>query len=149
MPQFESRTELDATPQQLFEYILNPANLQAIAPPESNLVFVEAPTLISLGSRLVCKVQAYGMVQQMAYEIVEFVSHERYREKMVEGPLQLWLNDYIIEALPSGNVALVNRIEFEPPAGLLGLIVTSTRIIDVLEDAFDYRGKVLKKVFVK
>lgn len=146
MPQFESRTELSASPEQVFQYIRSPVNLQTIAPPETQFVYVEPPALIELGSRLVCKVSAYGMIQQMSYEIVELVAPERYREKMVEGPLQLWLHDYIIE--PSANgVTLVNRIEFEPPAGLMGLIVNSHRILDALEDGFHYRGKALKKVF--
>ncbi len=146
MPQFESRTELNASPDKVFEYIRSPANLQAIAPPETQFVYVQPPPLIELGSRLICKVSAYGMIQQMSYEIVELVSPERYREKMVEGPLQLWLHDYIVE--PSANgVTLVNRIEFEPPAGMMGLIVNSRRILEALEDGFDYRGKALKKVF--
>ena len=146
MPQFESRTELNASPDKVFEYIRSPANLQAIAPPETQFVYVQPPQLIELGSRLVCKVSAYGMIQQMSYEIVELVSPERYREKMVEGPLQMWLHDYFVE--PSANgVTLVNRIEFEPPAGMMGLIVNSRRIMEALEDGFDYRGKALKKVF--
>jgi ligand-binding SRPBCC domain-containing protein len=147
MPQFESRTPLKASPEQLFDYILRPANLQAIAPPESQFVYVQPPTLIELGSRLVCKVQAYGMVQQLSYEIVELVSPEHYREKMVDGPLKLWLHDYIVEPAAGGGVTLINRIEFEPPGGMMGLIVNASRIMDALEDGFDYRAKALKKVF--
>ncbi len=147
MPLFESRTSLNATPEQVFEYILRPSNLQAIAPPESQFVYVQPPLLIELGSRLVCKVQAYGMIQQLSYEIVELVSPERYREKMVEGPLKLWLHDYIVEPSPDGGVILINRIEFEPPGGLMGLIVNASRIMDALEDGFDYRAKALQKVF--
>ena len=147
MPQFESRTSLNASQEQVFEYILRPANLQAVAPPETNFVYVNPPALIELGSRLVCKVQAYGMVQQMTYEIVELVSPERYREKMVDGPLQSWINDYIVEPTSNGGVTLINRIEFEPPAGMLGLIVNARRIIEALEDSFDDRGKALQKVF--
>ena len=147
MPLFESRTSLNATPEQVFEYIRRPSNLQAIAPPETQFVYVQPPLLIELGSRLVCKVQAYGMIQQLSYEIVELVSPERYREKMVEGPLKLWLHDYIVEPSPDGGVVLINRIEFEPPGGLMGLIVNASRIMDALEDGFDYRAKALQKVF--
>ena len=147
MPQLESRTTLNASPEQVFNYILRPLNLQAIAPPETQLVYVQPPLVIELGSRLVCKVQAYGMVQQMSYEIVELVSPLRYREKMVEGPLRLWLNDYIVEPSSDGGVTLINRIEFEPPAGLLGLIATARRISEALEDGFDHRAKALQKVF--
>ena len=147
MPQFESRIPLNASPEQVFDYILRPANLQAIAPPETQFVFVQPPAVIELGSRLTCKVQAYGVIQQLSYEIVEFAAPERIREKMVEGPLKLWLHDYIVEPNAVGGVTLVNRIEFEPPGGMMGLIVNASRIMEALEDGFHYRGKALKKVF--
>ena len=147
MPQFESRTPLKAPPAQVFEYILRPSNLQAIAPPESQFVYVQPPQMIELGTRLVCKMQTYGMIQQMVYEIVELVSPVRYREKMVEGPLRLWLHDSIVEPSPDGGVILINRIEFEPPGGMMGLIVNAGIILDALEQGFDHRAKALQKVF--
>ena len=113
-------------------------------------VFVSPPEIISLGSRLTCKAQAYGMIQELTYEVVELDSPSRFREKMVEGPLQLWLHDHIIEPHSSPDqVTLINRIEFEPPAGLLGFIVTSDSILKALEDGFDYRRDVLQKKFAK
>ena len=147
MPLFESRTPLNATPEQVFEYIRQPANLQAIAPPETQFVFVNPPRVIELGSRLTCKVQAYGMVQQLSYEIVELISPLRFREQMVEGPLRLWKHDYIVEPNPAGGVSLINRIEFEPPGGLMGFIVTADKILEALEDGFHHRRKALQKIF--
>lgn len=146
MAKFESRTVLNAPAEQVFEYLRSPVNLQRIAPPETQFVYVDPPPLIELGSRLVCKVQAYGMIQQMSYEIIDLKVPERYRERMVEGPLQLWLQDYILEP-GHDSVTLINQIEFEPPAGLLGLIVNERRILEALEDGFDYRAQALRKVF--
>ncbi len=148
MPIFESRTDLHTTVDQLFDYLIRPANLQAIAPPEMQFVFVTPPEIISLGCTLTCKAQAYGMIQQLTYEIVELSSPSRFREKMVEGPLKLWLHDYIIEPHSSPEkVTLLNRIEFEPPGGLLGFIVTADKILEALDDGFDFRSKALKKRF--
>ena len=131
MPVFESRAELKTSAQELFDFLIHPENLQP-------------------GSQLDCRVQAYGLVQEMTYEIVEFESPVRFREKMVKGPLQLWLHDYLIEpSSKPGYVTLVNRIEFEPPAGLMGFLVTADKISDALEDGFDYRRDVLEKKFNK
>jgi ligand-binding SRPBCC domain-containing protein len=147
MPVFEYRTPLKASPQQVFDFILSPANLQAIAPPESNFVYVDPPQLIVLGTHLLCKIQAYGMVQQMKYEIVEMDPPKRYRENLVEGALKKWQHDYIVDAAPEGAAVLTNRIEFEPPGGMMGLIVTADRIMEALEDGFYHRSLALKKVF--
>lgn len=150
MPVFECRTDLRATKEQLFDFITRPANLQAIAPPDMQLVFVSPPEVISRGNRLTCKAQAYGMIQQVTYEIVELEPVSYFREKMVEGPLGLWIQDHIVEAHPSPDqVTLVNRIEFEPPGGLLGFIVTPDSILRALEDGFEYRQEALKKLFAK
>ena len=66
---------------------------------------------------------------------------------MVEGPLKLWMHDYIVEPNPAGGVSLVNRIEFEPPGGLMGFIVTADKILEALDDGFHYRREALQKIF--
>ena len=146
MARFESRIELAGSPERVFDYILRPANLQGLTPPEAQLVYVDPPEEIQLGTRLVCKMQAGGIIQNLAYEIVEFVAPRRYREQMVEGPLRLWLHDSIV--VPSANGCIViEEVEFEAPSGLLGLIMNDGKIMEALEDGFDYRGKVLQEVF--
>lgn len=145
MAVFESRTELRSSPDEVFEFISRPVNLQKIAPPEMGLVFTAAPEVIELGSRITVKMQAYGQIQQLEYEIIEYESPARYREKAVGGPMKLWLHDYIVEPTATG-VVLINHIEFEPPGGLIGLLITKDRILDNLEDGFEFRRQALKKV---
>ena len=150
MPIFECRTDLQTSPEQLFEFLVRPENLQKIAPPQMQFVFVEPPEFIRLGCRLTCKAQAYGMIQQLTYEIVEFNSPKQFREKMVDGPLKQWLHDYIVEPHSAPDaVTLVNRIDFEPPGGLLGFVVTADKILEALEDGFDHRREELQKLFGK
>ena len=148
MPIFESRTDLHGSVDQVFDFLIRPANLQAIAPPDMQFVFVTPPDIIELGTRLKVKAQVYGMVQELTYEIVEMKSPSLFREKMVEGPLKLWLHDYIIEPHPSADrVTLINRIEFEPPGGVLGFLVTADSILDALDDGFEHRRELLQKQF--
>lgn len=148
MPIFESRTDLHGSVDQLFDFLIRPANLQAIAPPDMQFVFVTPPEVIELGSRLKVKAQVYGMVQELTYEIVEMKSPSLFREKMVQGPLKLWVHDYIIEPHPSPEqVTLINRIEFEPPGGVLGFLVTADSILEALDDGFEHRRALLQKQF--
>ena len=108
-------------------------------------MFVEAPEVISLGSRLVFKLQGFGVVQQLEHEIIEFDPPRGFREKMTKGPLPHWQHAYILEPDGSGGVALLNRIEFEPPGGLLGMIVTAQRMLDHLQQEYGHRGEALKQ----
>jgi ligand-binding SRPBCC domain-containing protein len=145
MALFESRTELSCTPERLFEFITRPANLKAIAPAEVDLSFVEAPEVLSLGSKLVFKVQGFGIVQQLEHEVIEFDPPRGFREQMVKGPLPHWQHAYILEPDDSGGVALLNRIEFEPPSGILGMILTAQRMLDHLQKEYGHRSAALKQ----
>lgn len=145
MPVFECRTEVSVTPERLFDFITRVSNMQAVSPPEVDMVIVEAPEVIALGSKLVFKVQAFGVAQQLIHEIVEFERPRSFREKMTKGPLSAWIHDYTVEPVGAQHAALINRIEFEPPGGMLGMLLTADRILSRLEDGYAHRSEALKK----
>lgn len=145
MPTFEIRTEVQVSPETLFDFIIRPANMQAIAPPDVGMVIVEAPEIFETGSKLIFKVQAYGIVQQLEHEIV-LVEHPRIlHEKMTKGPLPKWEHQYLVESIGESASALTNKIEFEPPGGMLGMILTADRILQQLEEGYAHRCEALKK----
>ena len=145
MAVFESRTPLPCNAERAFSFLTRPANMQLIAPPEMDMVFVTAPEIIELGSNLVFKVRGFGIVQEFEHEIVEFEPRKSFREKMLRGPLPKWTHDYIIEPAENDLVVLINRIEFEPPGGLLGMIVTEQRVRDQLQDGHAHRSAAMQK----
>lgn len=147
MPVFESRTEVPVSPERLFEFITCVENMQKVSPPEVDMVIVEAPPILELGSRLVFKVQAFGVAQQLVHEIVAFDRPRSFREQMTQGPLSSWIHDYIVEPHGDGHAALINRIDFEPPGGMLGMLLTADRILSRLEDGYAHRGEALRKAF--
>lgn len=144
MPNYESRMSLPGTAESVFEFLTRPANLQRISPPEVQMAFVEAPEVISLGSKLIFKIHVYGQVQQFEHEIVEFDQPNRFREKAIVTPMKSWTQDYILEPGDHGEVVLCNHIEFEPPGGLLGFILTPEVIIENLKDQYEHRRKALR-----
>lgn len=144
---FETHVDLNCSQQDLFNFILVPANLQAISPPELDFYFVSAPDVISLGSHLTCRVQSFGGVKELEYVIAEFEAGKRYREEMIRGPFSRWIHDYIVEALDGNRSRLVNRIEFDTPGGIMGLLMTPAKVLESLDDGFTHRQKVLKKQF--
>lgn len=149
MPVFECRTEIRVTPERLFDFITRVSNMQAVSPPEVDMAIVEAPEIIELGSKLVFKVQAFGITQQLIHEIVAFERPRTFREKMTKGPLSAWVHDYTVEPLGTEHAALINRIEFEPPGGMLGMLLTADRILSRLEDGYADRSEALKKALEK
>ncbi len=145
MAVFECRTEVAVTPEVLFDFMTRPANIAAIAPPDSQMVIVEAPEVLAPGAQLVFKVSAMGVTQQLIHEIVSLTRPEGFREQMVKGPMSSWVHDYTIERLDNGHAALLNRIEFEPPGGMLGFILTAEKILERLEEGYAHRSEALKR----
>jgi len=119
--------------------------MKAIAPPDLDMVFVNAPEVIELGSKLVFKVRGFGIVQEFEHEVVSFEPQLSFREKMLRGPLPKWTHDYILEPADNDLVVLINRIEFEPPGGMLGMIVTEQRVRDQLQEGHHHRSAALQK----
>lgn len=145
MAVFESRTPLPCNAERAFSFLTRPANIKAIAPPDLDMVWVTAPEIIELGSKLVFKVRGFGIVQEFEHEIVSFEPQKSFRENMLRGPLPKWTHDYILEPAENDLVVLINRIEFEPPGGMLGMIVTEQRVKDQLQEGHHHRSAALQK----
>lgn len=145
MPVYESQMSLPGTVEIVFDFLSRPANLQRISPPSVQMAFVDPPEVITLGSRLVFKIQVFGQVQQFEHEVVEFDRPNRIREKAIATPMKSWIQDHILEPGESGLVVLHSRIEFEPPGGMLGYILTPDRIIANLQEGHEHRKEALQK----
>jgi ligand-binding SRPBCC domain-containing protein len=145
MPIFETHVTVECPRAQAFDFLLQPANVAAISPPEMGLHFVEAPEVIDIGSRIEFKVQGFGQVQTMVHEITTLVRPDRFVEQQVRGLFKLWIHEHLFEEIDAGRTKITDRIEFQRPGGVMGLLVTEHRIFEQLEDAFEYRHHQLQK----
>ncbi len=146
MPVFETSVTLDCPLDRAFEFLLRPANIALIAPPDLGLAFIDAPEVLELGSRIEFKVQTFGQVQTMLHEITQFEEGRQITETQIKGLLGHWIHEHKFEAQGEGQVVVVDRIDFNPPPGMLGLLVTANKILDQLDDGYFYRHRQLQKL---
>ena len=146
MAVFETSLVLNITPEKAFDFLILPVNIARISPPELGLKFVEPPDALSFGIQFEVKVQAWGTVQTSVFEVIEFERPHCYIEKQVKGPMKSWVHEHRYTLNSDGQTIISNRIEFTPPGGLVGLLVTEAKIIDNLEDGFYYRHQQLRKL---
>lgn len=145
MPVFESRVTIECPRERVFDFLLRPANVALISPPEMGLSFVSAPEIVQLGSRIEFKIQGYGTVQTMVHEITGLKHPEHITETQVQGLFGQWIHEHGFEMNSRGHAVVIDRIEFEPPGGFIGLLVTPAKIQEQLEDAFAHRHEQLQK----
>lgn len=146
MAQFETSVAIPAPAERVWDFLIRPANLTLLTPPDVGLHLLEAPERLELGSRILFKVQMSGQVQQFVHEITAFEPNEQLSEKMIKGLFGKWLHEHVVATNGDGETTVIDRIEFEPPTGLLGFLVTKKKILEYLEEGFDHRHEQLKKL---
>jgi ligand-binding SRPBCC domain-containing protein len=149
MPVFETSVALDCPQQRAFDFLLRPANVARIAPPDLGLSFISAPEIVELGSRMEFKIQGYGQVQKMLHEITSLVRPDIITETQIRGLFASWVHEHAFETNDRGQVVVIDRINFLPPAGLLGLLVTSRKILEQLEEGFEHRHRQLQRLLTE
>jgi ligand-binding SRPBCC domain-containing protein len=149
MPLFETSVTLECPPARAFDFLARPANLARISPPELGLSFTSAPEIVELGSRIEFQIQGFGQVQTMAHEITALVPDELITETQIRGLFAEWVHNHIFEARSPGQVHVIDRIDFQPPKGILGLLITAGKILEQLEDGFAHRHEQLRKLLAE
>ena len=149
MPVYETSITLDCPLERAYEFLLRPQNIILISPPEMGLAFTRAPEVLDLGSEFEFKVQAYGQVISMIHKITELVPLRQITETQVKGFFSQWIHTHSFAANDQGQVAVSDRIDFKPPGGMLGLLVSANKILDQLDEGYHYRHKQLQKLLAE
>src|SRR5262245_47629163 len=146
MPVFESSQLIPRPIEEVFAFFRAPANLVMVSPPELHLRVLEGPALIELGSRIVLKGRRWGIPQRMVSEITAFEAQITFTDTLIEGPLRRWVHTHRFAGAAAGT-QISDRIEYEPPGGILGQMVTASRLERDLKWIFEYRTKKLIELF--
>ena len=123
----------------VFAFFRRPANVVAVAPPGLRLSLVAGPELLEAGSRLTVRSRRWGIAADVVTEVVELVEPERIVEEQVRGPFRRWRHERHFLAAGEALTELSERIDYEPPGGLLGLTLTPSVIEAELAEAFAWR----------
>ncbi|MBY0229953.1 MAG: hypothetical protein K2W96_11785 [Gemmataceae bacterium] len=121
----------------LFAFFAHPANVVAVAPPGMRLV--EAPEPMGVGKTFTVAVRRWGLSRRIVTEVVEWERDARVVEAQRSGPFKSWRLERRFRAVSEAECELAERIEYEPPGGLLGLTLTAARIEAELKAAYQGR----------
>lgn len=145
MPQFETRITIPKSREEVFDFLIRTSNLLEMIPADSGMRVISAPDIIQCGSRLEFQANAFGQSLNIVHEVTELVTPARIMEVQIKGLFKKWEHVHLVEEDPSGHVVAIDRIEFEPPGGMLGFVVTPRRIVEQLESLFGHRHLQMRK----
>jgi ligand-binding SRPBCC domain-containing protein len=146
MAVFETSVILDCSLERVFDFMTVLTNHEKLSPPDVGLKFVNPPAKLEVGTQFDFKMQAWGSVQTAKHEILQFERPTLYVEQAIRSPMKSYWHEHRFETNSAGQTVMTDRIEFSPPGGLLGLLVTESKILDSLEDGFYHRHEQLKKL---
>lgn len=145
MPTVEYETRLDCSPEALFDFLSRISNVPKVTDPKLGISFTSAPDVVERGSRLDFQIITFGQIVKSTHQIVEFERPSLVVEQQVAGPMKSWSHSHEYTPTPEG-VLMRDRVEYQPPGGLIGLLLTEAKVRDHLEDGFFYREQKLKQL---
>ncbi len=146
MPNFQSSSSpLKCSGSALRSFLGQTANLSQISNPDLELEVVSAPPEVTLGERIEFRITAYGFKQRATHEYIT-VAEDTIIELQVDGPLRAWRHAQRIEINGDGECRLIDEIDFEPPGGMLGFLLTEARIRESIQEGMEHRYSVLQEL---
>jgi ligand-binding SRPBCC domain-containing protein len=146
MPVLEASVSIGCSAEKVFDFLTQSANFMHLVPQDLKLTVLKAPTQLELGSRLEVQILAFGPPQNVIYEITDFSRPDRFTETQVKGILPRYVHEHVLATDSNGSVLVTDRIEFEPPGGLMGFMLTPDRLKTSLDRGLSHRHSALKRL---
>ena len=145
MATFTSSTTVKCSASVLREYLGTTANLSKISDPDLDLEVLNGPEHATVGELIEFRISAYGFKQRMQHKYIE-VSDSEIVAEQVDGPTRAWKHRQSIVAVSETECKLTDQIDFEPPGGMLGFVMTEAKIKGSIQDGMDYRYETLQEL---
>jgi ligand-binding SRPBCC domain-containing protein len=147
MPQFADVVVVPAGVEAVFAFFRNPQNFLRMSPPELRLEITAAPPTVELGARIEFKGRRWGVTHRTAIEITALEEGKLLTEVQRAGPFRKWEHVHRFEAIDPGTTRLTDEVAFEPPGGMLGLVVNAAFVERELTEFFRFRNQRLLELF--
>ncbi len=146
MPRFVATVDLLAPVAQVFDFFRKPANLLRVSPPHLRLKLEDAPDVLQLGTRLTLVSRRWGLRYRSVTEVTAFEPGASFVEEQKEGAFRKWIYAHRFEATPDGGTRVTDEIDYDPPGGMLGLMLTPAAVERELNEFYRHRNEKLAAI---
>ena len=145
---FEQKINTDLS--NLWEFISSPKNLSKITPNYMDFnIKSKIPDKMYEGLIISYTVKPIlGIKLNWVTEITHIKDKNYFVDEQRSGPYKMWHHEHILEETNDG-IIMKDIISYIPPYGFIGLILNKLFIKKQVREIFQYRTKVLDKIFKK
>ena len=150
MEVFVASVTLPRSREAAFDYLRRPANFLKMLPADAaGHLDAKLPPVMELGSLLEFNVKAWGTSIQFVHEVTTVSVPDKIEVQQIKGPFKAWIQTLTFTDAPLGQTLLTNLIQFLPPGGMLGFIVTKKVIHSNLEQWINHGLELLRSALEK
>ena len=147
--QFKKTQEINASLEEVWKFISDPANLKKITPDYMgfDITSTDLPSKMYAGMIISYKVSPlFGIKTTWVTEITHLKANSYFVDEQRVGPYKIWHHQHMIQPTEKGTL-MTDIVSYQPPLGLLGSVANTLIINGKLNEIFDYRTKALEEIF--
>ena len=140
---------LNATPDQLWRFLATPVNLNELTPPRLQFkILSELPDQMYNGLTILyaVRIPLFG-TRRWLTEIKHIRTGEYFVDEQRLGPYRYWYHEHRLEPIGEHQIRMIDRVSYQLPFGVLGLLVHKFWVKNLLEEIFDYRAERIVEFF--
>lgn len=142
---FVKESIIRATPERVFAFHELPDAFRRLMPPWEKGTIIQAAPDLRPGARAIIETKVLGLFKfQWVAEHTLYDPPHLFEDIQIKGPFRAWRHTHIVKPHPDG-ATLRDQIEYQPPFGPLGRLMSPIIIIPRLEKMFDYRHRVTRE----
>ena len=123
----------------------DPVSLVAITPPPVRVTIERFDRPVHAGSRVIFRLGVGPIGVRWDGLIAEYVDQSYFRDVQTAGPFSAWSHTHSFAA-EAGGTRVTDRVEYEPPLGLIGKLIDPILIRPSLAYLFKYREKTTREL---
>jgi len=147
--QFQKKQNLNASIDEVWDFISSPANLKEITPPYMgfDITTENLPEKMYPGMIISYIVKPLaGIPVNWVTEITEISEKKFFIDQQRIGPYSFWHHQHFLEPYDN-TVQMTDIVSYKPPFGFIGSIANEIIIRRKIREIFDYREAVLRRIF--
>ena len=147
--QFETEQKINASKEEIWDFISSPANLKKITPAYMGFDILSKNTADKMYEGMLISYIVKPMLSiktKWVTEITHIKEGHFFIDEQRMGPYNMWHHQHFIEEIPNG-VLMKDIVSYIPPFGFLGAIANQLIIKNKLEQIFAFRKEALEKKY--
>ena len=143
--QFERAQKINASKQEVWDFISSPSNLKKITPPDMGFDITSDNSSEKMYEGMIISYivkPIFNIKTKWVTEITHIKEGHFFIDEQRMGPYKMWHHQHFIEDIP-GGVLMKDIVSYIPPLGILGAIANQFIIKNKLEEIFAFRKRAL------